>query len=108
MKGSNKPIEGQLFVESKSGLWRSVKAVFTPPHTLVLDGVSHQVNGARHHAEAPRKQADYGIQIALANGGFLNVAATSGLGECRTLGGTSLLLYFISIFFFPPLKKREI
>lgn len=83
-------MEGLLYVESRSGAWRSVKAVFSPPHSLVLDGVAHIVSGARHHSDAslPRKQADYGIQISLANGSVINVAATSGLGK---EGGKNLL-----------------
>jgi hypothetical protein len=79
IKPNYKPTEGQLFMEGKGGVWKSVKAVFTPPQTLTLDGVAFQVSGARHHAEAPKKQADYGIQIATVNGSFINVAATSGL-----------------------------
>jgi hypothetical protein len=74
----SKPLEGSLFL-CTNGVWKPVKAVFTPPNNLVLDGAVHKVAGARHHANAPKKQADYGIQLTLVSGAQLNVAASSGL-----------------------------
>ena len=74
----SRPFEGSLFL-FHSGSWKLVKAVFTAPNNLVLDGIPYKVAGARHHAAAPKKQADYGIQVTLVNGTQLNVAANSGL-----------------------------